>query len=289
MKPLEYIGVPTASREELAACKLEDIGKALLLALYCGRAVNGGRIEAAAAWSARDWLVRIGIDGAPEGAVPGLWHWEGDTLCVDLYNTQNEDKVKARRERAKAAINTRWNRACSTEGNTEGNTTCISGCITDSTTACNTKIDGITTPYSRSDTFNHNHNNNIYNNNIYNACADTCARTHEEHTAQMVENSLQPEQPAMRNADVPQSAEEVLSYFRAMPTCGLPQSEREDMARKFYAHYEAYGWIGSGGRAIRNWKQLAQLWVSKSQLGQYQPKSAGGIRQGVNNKNDYTI
>lgn len=56
----------------------------------------------------------------------------------------------------------------------------------------------------------------------------------------------------------PPSLEEVKSHFKANGE-GLP--DWKELACRFYDHYTAYGWIGSGGRKIRQWDSLANRWI----------------------------
>lgn len=56
---------------------------------------------------------------------------------------------------------------------------------------------------------------------------------------------------------IPPPKEEVLHYFTT-----IKYSEKE--ALRFYAHYQANGWLLGGKVPIRNWQAAADKWVSNS-------------------------
>lgn len=56
----------------------------------------------------------------------------------------------------------------------------------------------------------------------------------------------------------PPTIEEVVSHFKAY---GGKLPNWNELACRFYDHYTAYGWLGSGGRKIRHWDSLANKWI----------------------------
>ena len=69
----------------------------LQLLLRCATELNSGRIDYAAATT-----------NAPQVNIPGLWHWEGSTLVVDIYPADYEAKALAKRYTTAANAAARW-------------------------------------------------------------------------------------------------------------------------------------------------------------------------------------
>ena len=112
---LEFVAVPMALREQLADAPMEQVGMALMLALYCGLQCNGGVIAGARLWSSRQTLVRVGLTRIPTEDAAGLWEWQGDDLHVLLYSTEYERKTLARRRAGREAIAARWRNAANAD------------------------------------------------------------------------------------------------------------------------------------------------------------------------------
>lgn len=109
---LSYCTVMVNMRSALAEHGEEVAGRYILLCLYCAEQVNSGVIENCGEWSARQWMIRVGIDDRPED-IPGLWHWEDGNLAVDGYNTNGEAMALAKRQKGRDAANARWGNASS--------------------------------------------------------------------------------------------------------------------------------------------------------------------------------
>lgn len=62
------------------------VGEYHLLCLYCAEHEYEGVIQDCKSWTDRQWLLRVGLDKYPED-VPGLFHWEGDNLIIEGYNS----------------------------------------------------------------------------------------------------------------------------------------------------------------------------------------------------------
>lgn len=156
---LSYCTVMVNMRSALAEHGEEVAGRYILLCLYCAEQVNSGVIENCGEWSARQWMIRVGIDDRPED-IPGLWHWEDGDLMVDGYNTNGEAMALAKRQKGRDAANARWGNASSDapednahlnapDGihdassnapcNTTGNSPCNAQSIPSSNAHCNTK------------------------------------------------------------------------------------------------------------------------------------------------------
>ena len=92
-------------------------GIADLLNIRCHQLVNGGRFEDARAGFLENELERNGAflpmalaRVVLEGDAPGFWHWEGDTLVVDVYDAAREKRFQAMREGGKRGMARRWRR-----------------------------------------------------------------------------------------------------------------------------------------------------------------------------------
>lgn len=104
---MEWIPIFVAVIRSVAFQRIEAATRGHWLALvsYCGQVENGGRIEGAQTWTARDWLIGVGLDLADVHLVvdSGLAAWEGDDLTIAHYDATAEDRCNARRERARIA------------------------------------------------------------------------------------------------------------------------------------------------------------------------------------------
>lgn len=80
-------------------------GHWLALAAYCAERETGGTVGGARDWTARDWLIGVGIDLADVELVvaSGLAEWAGRDLVVAHYDASAEDRANTRRDRARLA------------------------------------------------------------------------------------------------------------------------------------------------------------------------------------------
>lgn len=107
---LNYVGILLSKRDDLCEAGPVQAGIGTLLILYCFREMNGGIIAGCRNWQARRWIFTCGLDEAPAGDCPGLWHWEGDDLFVDLYSAELEEAAGAASDKARTAAQARWRR-----------------------------------------------------------------------------------------------------------------------------------------------------------------------------------
>lgn len=229
-KPLEYIVIPVAAREKLVEHSPDDIGQAVLMAIYCGRMLNGGRIEGAAKWTDKQCMAKLGLEFLCRFDAPGLWHWEGDDLIVELYSVEYERKALAKRDSAKRAIAKRWNKARYTDVYTDVYTDEYTKRISERNTSCNTSKDkeSIITPFSRNNT----------------SLNDNDKTTHNDHARAL-----------------PRSVEEVRGYMAALPMCALEAEELMKCAERFFNDKEENGWRTRHGLPIVDWRAAARTYM----------------------------
>ncbi len=97
-RPLDYLVLPLAElRAATNGLPPSTLGILLQLLIRCASELNGGRIANAAATTA-----------APQCNIPGLWHWEGDSLMLDIYPADYETKTIAKRHGYAANALARW-------------------------------------------------------------------------------------------------------------------------------------------------------------------------------------
>lgn len=140
---LKYYAIDVNMRSALAEHGEACVGRCALLCLYCAEQVNGGIILDCGTWNARQWMIRVGLEGRPED-VPGLYHWEGDNLVVETYNKEAEEKALNHRRGGKKAAEARWGKKedesgiteCNDLSNTESNAKRIPQCNADSNADC---------------------------------------------------------------------------------------------------------------------------------------------------------
>lgn len=86
-RPLDYLVLPVAAlRAATGGLPAETLGILLQLFLRAATELSGGRIEHADTTTT-----------APRCNIPGLWHWEGDALILDIYPAEYEAKALAKR------------------------------------------------------------------------------------------------------------------------------------------------------------------------------------------------
>ncbi len=106
---LEYVCFRVAAREDFAAkFAAKDLGVGLLLAMYCGEKLNGGRIKGAKKWTKSEWLLRVHVGEKLTRSCAGLWRWEGEDLVVECYDEALEKRMVAKREAQRAKARKRW-------------------------------------------------------------------------------------------------------------------------------------------------------------------------------------
>lgn len=112
--PLAYLVIPLAGlRAAIAGLPPHTLGILLQLLVKCATEPSGGRIENAAVTTQ-----------APVTDLPGLWHWEGETLVVDAYNASYEKKALSRRQRTTTTETEKPCTAESTNATTETEKPC---------------------------------------------------------------------------------------------------------------------------------------------------------------------
>lgn len=97
-RPLDYLVLPVAAlRAATGGLPAETLGILLQLLIRAATDLTGGRIDNAAATT-----------NAPQCNIPGLWHWEGHALVLDIYPADYEAKALAKRYSYAANASTRW-------------------------------------------------------------------------------------------------------------------------------------------------------------------------------------
>lgn len=106
---LNYYQIAVNARSLLASHGELVTGQAMLLCLYCAEQRNGGIIVACKKWTARQWLIMVGLESMPDD-LEGLWHWDGDDLKIDFYNSEAETQASVASQKARKAANARWSK-----------------------------------------------------------------------------------------------------------------------------------------------------------------------------------
>lgn len=97
-RSLDYLVLPIpALRAVTAGLPAVTLGILLQLLIRCSQELNSGRIDHATATTT-----------APSCNIPGIWHWEGDTLILDCYPVEYEQKVISKRLGYASNSNARW-------------------------------------------------------------------------------------------------------------------------------------------------------------------------------------
>lgn len=100
-RPLDYLVLPVAAlRAATGGLPAETLGILLQLLIRAATDLTGGRIDNAAATT-----------NAPQCNIPGIWHWEGHALVLDIYPADYEAKALAKRYSYAANASTRWGKS----------------------------------------------------------------------------------------------------------------------------------------------------------------------------------
>lgn len=100
-RPLDYLVLPVAAlRAATGGLPAKTLGILLQLLIRAATDLTGGRIDNAAATT-----------NAPQCNIPGLWHWEGSTLVLDIYPADYEAKALAKRYSYAANASSRWEKS----------------------------------------------------------------------------------------------------------------------------------------------------------------------------------
>ena len=119
---LEYVCFRVDAREDFAArFAAKDLGVGLLLAMYCGEKLNGGRIKLAKKWTKNEWLLRVHVAEKLTRSCAGLWRWDGDDLVVECYDAEIEKRVLSRREKRQVAARARWGTDANADASADAN------------------------------------------------------------------------------------------------------------------------------------------------------------------------
>ena len=110
-RPLDYLVLPVAAlRAATGGLPAETLGILLQLLIRAACDLTGGRIDNAAATT-----------NAPQCNIPGLWHWEGHALVLDIYPADYEAKALSKRYSYAAAAGARWGKPHPVQKTTECN------------------------------------------------------------------------------------------------------------------------------------------------------------------------
>ena len=100
-RPLDFLVLPLAGLSAATSgLPAETLGILLQLLIRCAKELNSGRIDYAAATT-----------NAPQVNIPGIWHWEGHTLILDIYPADYEAKALAKRYTTAANAAARWEKS----------------------------------------------------------------------------------------------------------------------------------------------------------------------------------
>lgn len=107
---MEWINLHTSTIDsaEFATAEPQDLGTWLKLMRYCVGQENGGVIEGAKKWLARQWSYLVKVEAADVTRESQLWTWDGDDLTVEFYPTKRESEVRAKRKGGLKGLHTRW-------------------------------------------------------------------------------------------------------------------------------------------------------------------------------------
>ncbi len=108
-KPMTFVPLLEEHEGAIARSESRFVQAAMLLLIYCNRKRNGGRISREvvqdrfelAPLALADLMDTLDGDSA-------LWHWEEDTLVLDVYSAEHERLADERRDKRKTAAAARW-------------------------------------------------------------------------------------------------------------------------------------------------------------------------------------
>lgn len=108
-KPLTFVPLLEEHEGAIARSESRYVHAAMLLLIYCNRKRNGGRISREVVHDRFELapLALADLMDTLEGD-SALWHWEEDTLVLDVYSAEHERLADERREVRKAAAEARW-------------------------------------------------------------------------------------------------------------------------------------------------------------------------------------
>lgn len=108
-KPLTFVPLLEEHEGAIARSESRYVHAAMLLLIYCNRKRNGGRISREVVQDRFELapLALADLMDTLEGD-SALWHWEEDTLVLDVYSAEHERLADERREVRKAAAEARW-------------------------------------------------------------------------------------------------------------------------------------------------------------------------------------
>ena len=110
-RPLDFLVLPLAGLSAATSgLPAETLGILLQLLIRCAKELNSGRIDYAAATT-----------NAPQVNIPGIWHWEGSTLVLDIYPAEYEAKALAKRYTTAANAAARWEKPLRTQNGAHAN------------------------------------------------------------------------------------------------------------------------------------------------------------------------
>ena len=106
-----FLAIHTSWREDIAAYP-EQVIAALLLAFYCREKMNHGVVEDASELLSNN--IKRGLLGLSKEQSEMIlkensrfWHWNGNSLIVDMYSVHYEDKMRKKSAQAKEAVRIR--------------------------------------------------------------------------------------------------------------------------------------------------------------------------------------
>lgn len=244
---LSYCTVMVNMRSALAEHGEEVAGRYILLCLYCAEQVNSGVIENCGEWSARQWMIRVGIDDRPED-IPGLWHWEDGNLAVDGYNTNGEAMALAKRQKGRDAANARW-----------GNASSDAPEDAESNAHCNAP-DGI---HDASINAPCNTGNAPCNAQAY---APSNAQSIPSSNAHCNTKERKGKERKEYSPSFPREVDEVVAHLKNEVARGrllCPPDRLEYFSGLFLSDFAARGWCDKAGIPVHDWREAARAFVAR--------------------------
>jgi hypothetical protein len=107
---VEFINLHTSVLDNEILATADDGPRSTWLHLlrYCIGQENGGRIEGAAKWPERKWLLLCRVAQSATQVATELWSWDDDTLVLWGYPLDKQKEVRAKRKAAQATNRKRW-------------------------------------------------------------------------------------------------------------------------------------------------------------------------------------
>lgn len=228
------IDLSMLENEAFGCADCQQLGVWLRLMRYCCGQENRGKISGAKGWNDRKWMHLCRLERSEVADDSELWKWRGDDLVVNFFPTSDLAKVQRLRLQARDGADKRW-----------GHQRVKAPSETPKVGMPSGMPDGIN---SESQEASHK--------GQHKASHKAMQRRGEERRGEKIRGERGPKSHmGSPDGDLhPPSKAEVLAYFTSIDA---PQG----LGERFFAHYEAAGWVRGGGGRIASWQALADRWV----------------------------